>query len=150
MLIHIFNLFLLDRNNKNGTVISVSNVIDFNPAKETKFIVHGFFHSGAKVYFQEMKDALLGAGDFNVIIVDWSKGNGLPYTQATANTQIVGADIAILVNKLIASHGASADRIHCIGHSLGAHICGYAGQRIVGLGKITGLDPVKYKNFVNF
>ena len=28
-----------------------------------------------------------------------------------------------------------------IGHSLGAHICGYAGKRINGLGKITGLDP---------
>jgi pancreatic triacylglycerol lipase len=30
-----------------------------------------------------------------------------------------------------------------IGHSLGAHTAGYAGERITGLGRITGLDPAE-------
>lgn len=47
-----------------------------------------------------MKDNLLLAGDYNVIIVDWSKGNGLPYTQATANTRVVGAEIALVIKTL--------------------------------------------------
>ncbi len=31
--------------------------------------------------------------------------------------------------------------MHIIGHSLGSHIAGYAGERIKNLGRITGLDP---------
>ena len=64
----------------------------------------------------------------------------MPYTQAAANTQVVGAEIANLVNQMINKKGAKASDFHCIGHSLGAHICGYAGSRINGLAKITGLD----------
>jgi hypothetical protein len=35
----------------------------------------------------------------------------------------------------------SAQNFHIIGHSLGAHTAGYAGERIPNLGRITGLDP---------
>jgi pimeloyl-ACP methyl ester carboxylesterase len=115
----------------------------FSPARETKFIVHGFLHHGFKQWVIDIKDALLRAGDYNVISVDWSKGNGFPYTQATANTQIVGADIAFLIESLISRHsGLTASKFHIIGHSLGSHIAGYAGQRLNGaLGRISGLDP---------
>ncbi len=51
---------------------------------------------------------------------------------------------------MINSAGAKASDFHCIGHSLGSHICGYAGSRILGLGKITGLDPAGFENrFLN-
>jgi hypothetical protein len=60
------------------------------------------------------------------------------------NFQKVGAEIAKLVNTMISNAGAKASDFHCIGHSLGAHICGYAGSRISGLGRITGLDPAGY------
>jgi hypothetical protein len=79
--------------------------------------------------------------DVNVILVDWSKGNGFPYTKATANTQIVGAEIALLIKYMIENYGAKATDFHIIGHSLGSHIAGFAGERIIGLGRITGLDP---------
>ncbi|KAH9380117.1 hypothetical protein HPB48_000726 [Haemaphysalis longicornis] len=46
---------------------------------------------------QEMKDRFLDTMDCNVIVVDWRGGNVLPYSQATANCRVVGAEIALLV-----------------------------------------------------
>lgn len=110
--------------------------------RPTKFIVHGFLDDpNLSPWMRQMKDEFLTQGDYNVIIVDWSHGNLLPYGQAAANTRIVGAQIALVVNALIHSFDVAAGNFHIIGHSLGAHICGYAGERIPGLGRITGLDP---------
>jgi pancreatic triacylglycerol lipase len=98
-------------------------------------------HNGLKDYIINTKNALLSTANVNVVVVDWSKGklvnqfiiknhfniffkgNGLPYTQATANTQIVGADIALLISSLIVNKNAKAANFHCIGHSLGKPIC---------------------------
>ena len=88
-----------------------------------------------------MKNAILSTENVNVIVTDWSMGNGFPYTQATANTQVVGAEIAKLIKALSTASGKSLERYHLIGHSLGSHIAGYAGSRLNGkLGRITGLD----------
>ena len=74
----------------------------------------------------------------NVIVVDWQKGAAFPYTQATANTRVVGAQIAQIANQLMNTTGATPDSFHVIGHSLGAHVAGYAGERIKNLGRISG------------
>lgn len=47
-----------------------------------------------------MKDELVKAGDFNVVIVDWAGGSLPLYTQATANTRLVGLEIAHFINTL--------------------------------------------------
>lgn len=64
-------------------------------------------------------------------------------TQATANTRLVGLEIAYLIKKLQEDHGLRPEDVHLIGHSLGAHTAGYAGQQIPGIGRITGLDPAE-------
>ncbi|XP_052776849.1 pancreatic triacylglycerol lipase-like [Mya arenaria] len=118
--------------------ISGSN---FQGSRATKIIVHGFTHNGHRMWLQNMTRELLKHDDYNVIVVDWQHGATIPYEQATANTRIVGAQIAQLVNKLVQVASAQTADFHIIGHSLGAHICGYAGERIPGLGRITGMDP---------
>lgn len=47
-----------------------------------------------------MKDELVKAGDFNVVIVDWAGGSLPLYTQATANTRLVGLEVAHFINTL--------------------------------------------------
>ncbi|CAG5122856.1 unnamed protein product, partial [Candidula unifasciata] len=110
--------------------------------RPTKILIHGFLDSVALTsMWLDMKDELLFHDDYNVVIVDWSKGNELPYDQACANARVVGAQIAALIKSLIKGTGVSAASFHIIGHSLGAHVSGYAGELVPGVGRITGLDP---------
>ena len=110
----------------------------FNPKLATKFIVHGFIQHGQKKWMMDMKDAFLRGEDLNVICVDWNKGAVFPYAQASSNTQIAGAEIAKLIRSLVETRGASIADFHIIGHSLGAHVAGYAGERLPNLTRITG------------
>ena len=46
---------------------------------------------------------LLDFGDYNVIIVNWGGGSMPMYSQATANTRVVGLEIGHMVNTMIVS-----------------------------------------------
>ena len=90
---------------------------------------------------------------------DWS------FSQAAANTRLVGLEVANLIVVLVDEHQvclvtfftlsmaymdehqAEARDFHIIGHSLGAHIAGYAGERIPGLGR--WLDITFSKHLLN-
>lgn len=79
-------------------------------------------------------------------MADWSKGNGFPYEKASTNAQVVGAEIALFIKYLIDTHGAKAADFHVIGHSLGGQTAGYVGERVPGLGRITGKFTLQKKN----
>ena len=73
-------------------------------------------------------------------------GNNLPYYQACANVRLVGSHCARFIHHIISEYGVDPDNVEIIGHSLGAHGAGYAGEALqknhnIVLGKITGLDP---------
>lgn len=50
-----------------------------------------------------MRDELLKAEDANVIVVDWAGGSLPLYTQATANTRLVGLELGYFINHLVVS-----------------------------------------------
>ncbi|CAH0554374.1 unnamed protein product [Brassicogethes aeneus] len=119
------------------------NESNFDIEKKTKFIIHGFIDTPLSNWVGDMRDELLKAADVNVIVVDWAGGSLPLYTQATANTRLVGMEIAHLINYLVKKYDYDARDVHIIGHSLGAHTAGYAGSLVSGLGRITGLDPAE-------
>lgn len=88
-----------------------------------------------------MASAFLAYGDYNVLRVDWGDGSRPMYYQATANTRVVGLEIGHFVNTLIEKLHLDPSKVHCVGHSLGSHTCGYGGEQVKGMGRITGLDP---------
>lgn len=51
-----------------------------------------------------MRDELLKGEDLNVIVVDWAGGSLPLYTQATANTRLVGLELAYFINYLVVSN----------------------------------------------
>ncbi|XP_046330769.2 pancreatic triacylglycerol lipase-like [Haliotis rufescens] len=116
---------------------------NFDPAKPTKIAIHGYFDNGQKAWLHEVKDEYLKTHDVNVFIVDWGGGSKTLYTQATANTRVVGAIVAQFITHLKTVGHAKPEDFHLIGHSLGAHAAGYAGERIQYVGRITGLDPAE-------
>ncbi|KAJ8040559.1 Pancreatic lipase-related protein 2 [Holothuria leucospilota] len=125
------------------TSITNSNL---NPFLHTKVIVHGYTENGYVDWMREMMEACLQQGNYNVIRVNWSKGAVGLYGVSTSNTRIVGAEISLLMDKIRVevypgTYVADPATWHIIGHSLGAHVSGYAGERQNGLGRITGMDP---------
>lgn len=63
-------------------------------------------------------------GDFNVFMVDWSPLTVYPcYLLSLRNSRLVSQCTAQLYS-YVAHMGASTYQTHCVGHSLGAHICG--------------------------
>lgn len=130
------------------------NESTFDRTKNTVFIVHGFqstsFDHGT---VEATRNKLVETTDSNVITVDWTEGagnvkkgiidllqnaiNSMIYVQCAPNTRIVGSGIA----RFAFLNNIEPSTVHCIGISLGAHACGFAGKLMPNLMRITGLDP---------
>ncbi len=133
--------FLYTRLTSSPELISYKSINRyFNPNLPTKIIAHGWLDTSFELWIIDMKNALLEVGDYNVIAVDWGNGaQSFQYQLAAANTQIAGAETARLIQSLINNSSASVESFHLIGHSLGAHVCGYAAKRVKGITRISGL-----------
>lgn len=83
---------------------------------------------------------LLKKEKMNVIVVDWALGSSVLnlYDVAAGNTRLVGAQVADLIDVLNRKFHVALNRFHIIGHSLGAHVAGFAGEKLVKSGKIIG------------
>jgi len=112
------------------------------------FITHGFMHNADTLahgeWIEDMANEIIDHDeDVAVITVNWKEGAaldlvGLIYDQAAANTRYVGIATARIVDQLRKLKPKT--RFHCIGHSLGAHICGFLGKE-TAIDRISGLDP---------
>jgi pancreatic triacylglycerol lipase len=77
-----------------------------------------------------------------VLAVDWKLGARSPYLSATANARLVGAMTARLLAYLEEKGGLRIEDVSIVGHNLGAHIAGYAGDRLQGrIPHIVAVDP---------
>ncbi|GIY66972.1 inactive pancreatic lipase-related protein 1 [Caerostris extrusa] len=107
----------------------------FNPCYPMKFLIYGYtVVLTPDNQFVLIKNQLLASFDFNVIIVNWTNYNQAPYAEAVMNTQLVGRQLANLIKYLEANKGVDPQNVHLIGHSLGAHLAGSAGQNTPNLG----------------
>lgn len=126
--------------------------VGINPKGTIYFIVHGYIDTGDKPWIQDMMNALLDHdryGKSSVVVVDWGRGSRPPYTQAVANIRLVGVMTAHIIHLIYEElHLRNLDNVHLIGHSLGAHLSGYAGHELsrgfgLNLGRITAMDPAE-------
>jgi pancreatic triacylglycerol lipase len=136
--------FLFTRKNSlNGEIITwYLTGKNFMVNKNITFIIHGWTEDRFRGWINQMKNAILSVENTNVVVVDWSGGAKQEYVQAVANTEIAGADVAILINSYVSKAILSTSSVTIIGHSLGSHVAGFAGSRTyTKISRITGLDP---------
>lgn len=103
-----------------------------NSSRATVLLVHGWLGGiRSERYLSEAKRAALapaGAWTPNVIVVDWSQlASGSLYA-ATQASRLVAARLADQLAGLVRVGGLRPELMHCLGHSLGAHICGQAAR----------------------
>lgn len=121
------------------------SIADFNPKINVKFIIHGWKSNSNTEAILNIKNAYLSTGDFNIFTVNWEEiAKNNYYFSSAEQTKDVGGAIAEMIDELV-NRGSDLSRIHIIGHSLGAHIAGFAGKFISSgkVGRITGLDPAR-------
>lgn len=88
--------------------------------------------------------AYINQGNFNVFMADWSVLSMPPcYVAAVHNIKPVAKCLANSFEFLRHS-GLRVDRTTCVGHSLGAHICGLMANYLnFRIERIIALDPAK-------
>ncbi|CAK1601153.1 unnamed protein product [Parnassius mnemosyne] len=145
-----FNLYT--RNNRNDPeLLSITannskiNSTYFNEINDIKVLTHGWLSDDKTNWLQNIKDSLLAYYDVNVITVDWGELAKNPiYPWSAISTRYVGKQIAKLLDAFTKSYGVQSNRMHLIGHSLGAHVVGNAGMFMKSkVRRITGLDPAR-------
>lgn len=123
----------------------------FDSSKDIKVVTHGFRSSGHTETCQMIKDEFLKKYDANVIVVDWEELAGQIYFRASTYPQEVGNYTAQFLN-FLAENGADPKNMHLVGHSLGAHLVGFAGKDMITygrkLGRITG-NRIKQQSCVS-
>ncbi|XP_041988221.1 phospholipase A1-like isoform X2 [Aricia agestis] len=116
----------------------------FDPSHETILLVHGYAGGDDTLPIIVLRDAYLRRGGYNVFMVDWGKLCQPPcYVAAVHNLR----PVARCVSEALASlrrAGLRPDKLTCVGHSLGAHMCGIMANFLnFRLNRIIGLDPAR-------
>lgn len=116
----------------------------FEPNLATTVLVHGFTQSYPETEWLRKARALFESNGLvareNLLIMDWGAASKGSYAQVAALVSGMGSFLANFLMKLL-ELGADRRAVHLIGHSLGAHLVGFAGKRIrPQLGRITALD----------
>jgi pancreatic triacylglycerol lipase len=113
----------------------------YDGARSTVVIIHGWTDNSTSDWVVKTKNALLDKEDLNILVIDWAPGASQSYLKGVGNARLVGAQISMLLQFVIDKTATTAAKIHIIGHSLGAHIAAYVGNRVDNIARITALDP---------
>ncbi|XP_046744912.1 phospholipase A1-like [Diprion similis] len=116
----------------------------FDPGLDNVFLIHGYNGGDGVMPMAVLRDAYIRNGSYNVFAVDWGAMVKSPcYPAAVANLRFVGNCLAQVLRNL-RDLGMSVPRTTCVGHSLGAHLCGVIANYLpFRWERIVGLDPAK-------
>ncbi|KAK2579140.1 hypothetical protein KPH14_001310 [Odynerus spinipes] len=117
---------------------------DYEATRENVFLIHGYAGGDDTLPISVLRDAYLKNSSYNVFMVDWGALCAAPcYPAAVANLRPVARCLARTLTSL-RNLGLPIHRTTCVGHSLGAHLCGImANYLLFRMHRIIGLDPAR-------
>ncbi|KAJ6627587.1 Pancreatic lipase-related protein 2 [Pseudolycoriella hygida] len=119
---------------------------NYNSSRPTKMLIHGAWGDRYNPTNLILCPALLEAGDFNVIVVDWGVG-AMDMENLMINYRAASVATSLFLNRLSDSGLLSFNDLTLIGHSMGAHVAGFTGKKVRGrINTIIGLDIANVGN----
>ncbi|XP_011883462.1 PREDICTED: phospholipase A1-like [Vollenhovia emeryi] len=156
--VEFVSIVLFTSNNvPEGQVVKIIESCDlFDPLNPVIFVTHGFIAS-ADTFNTSIFVKPLIENNYTIFVLDWSQAscyndpaiiNLLKYPFAEENTRKVGELLASFIKSLMKVCKVKLNDITLVGHSLGAHISGFAAKNLnnTGYGKpplLIGIDPAK-------
>ncbi|XP_061386827.1 phospholipase A1-like [Musca vetustissima] len=119
------------------------NASNFDASKPTYFVIHGWTQSYTSGMNKEIRTAALRRFDCNVIVVDWARARSVDYATSVIAVPKVGKKVAEMIDFLNKNYNMPFETLTVAGHSLGAHVAGYAGKNVQNgkIHTIIGMDP---------
>ncbi|XP_030755491.1 lipase member H-like [Sitophilus oryzae] len=116
----------------------------WDPLKENMFLIHGYAGGDDTLPINVLRDAYIQNGSYNVWMVDWGALGETPcYRAAVHNMRAVGRCTGEFISSM-RSAGLPTDRLTCVGHSLGSHVCGLISKYVLfRMHRIIALDPAR-------
>jgi pancreatic triacylglycerol lipase len=100
--------------------VSSLDASSFNKNHPTRLTIHGWNGDETSLVNSAVIQEYLNLGDFNCIMVDWSRGAGtLDYIAARNRLYDVATFTALFVEFLFRKDYLHIDHLHIVGHSLG-------------------------------
>ncbi|XP_066247592.1 phospholipase A1-like [Euwallacea similis] len=153
------SFYICNRNDQTPTKIlfseaaKITEISVFDINLPTVFIIHGWHNTYQSSFPTKLGDAYLKEVDVNLVIVNWDDIAASLYVHASSSVGPIGQYTGQFIKNISAAYKYALNKVSIVGHSLGAHIAGFAGKETEGkLHSITGLDtagPLFFKNNPN-
>ncbi|KAG7302274.1 hypothetical protein JYU34_013768 [Plutella xylostella] len=116
-----------------------------NNATQIVILIHGFLESSDGWMVQAVAPGFLKMKNYMVLALDARNVITIDYFRSSTYARFMGMKLGSTLAQVI-QNGQDPSNIMLVGHSLGAHVAGIAGQRVAELtgrklARITGLDP---------
>ncbi|CAH0383188.1 unnamed protein product [Bemisia tabaci] len=120
----------------------------WDPGKDTVVLIHGYGGIQDHLPIGVLRDAYLTTRRYNTFVVDWGPLAAIPcYAAAVHNIKPAARCVAQLLG-FLRNSGVPVRRTTCVGHSLGAHVCGVAANYInFFMHRIVGESHVEPSSF---